>query len=384
LDRKHRFRRAGVVTLVATAVVLLAGCADSGPKNQQNATSPEGPYSEKILNLFIPFFWIGVLIGVLVLVATIYVAMRFRVKPGEERAPKQTHGNSALEISWTIVPAVILAIMAVPTVATIFELAKKPTGPEVVNVTVTGRQWWWQFTYNDGSNLETANELHIPIGRPITLSLVGPPACSGDNCYNNGVLHSFWVPELNGKKDVVPGRNQFLKLFADKPGTYRGQCAEYCGSSHADMRLRVIAHTQADYDAWKAEQLEAEPEENLLAGVQTTQWGCATCHSFVPNKGGGIGPNLANLADRDAFAGDIYEMNYENLWQWIHNAESRKPSGDLANSDPPNWMPNFTKTPSQETGQPMTEAEAQEIACFLLKNTASTPARAAEVSKGCP
>ena len=182
------------MTFVATAAVVLASCADSGPNNDQNATTAEGPFAEKIFNLFVPFCWIGVLIGMFVLVATIYVALRFRVKPGEEGAPRQTHGNSTLEIGWTIVPALILAIMAVPTVATIFDLAKQPSGPEVLNVTVTARQWWWQFTYNDGSNLEMANELHIPVGRPIALTLVGPPLCSGENCYTNGVIHSFWIP----------------------------------------------------------------------------------------------------------------------------------------------------------------------------------------------
>src|SRR4051812_8565397 len=312
LDRTHRFRRAGIAAAIAIAAIALASCGDqTGPDNKQNALRPEGKYAHQILDLTEPFFWIAVVIGLGVIAGTIYVALRFREKPGEERAPKQIHGNSVLEISWTVIPAVILAIMAVPTVATIFSLAKRPTGPEVVHVTVTARQWWWEFTYTDaGKEVETANELHIPAGAPISLSLQ-TPKCSPTPCYLNGVIHSFWVPALNGKKDVVPGRVQFLKLLADKPGTYLGQCAEYCGLSHADMRLRVIAQTPADYDAWvKSQQAQTTAQTALEKGVNNETWQCASCHSFQAGKPGAVAPNLVHLADRTTFAGAIYLNNY--------------------------------------------------------------------------
>ena len=131
LDRTHRFRRAGTAAAIAIAVVTLASCGDqTGPDNKQSALRPAGPYARKILDLTEPFFWIAVVVGLGVIGGTIYVALRFREKPGEERAPKQVHGNTVLEISWTVIPAVILAIMAVPTVATIFSLAKRPVGPQ--------------------------------------------------------------------------------------------------------------------------------------------------------------------------------------------------------------------------------------------------------------
>src|SRR5690349_905274 len=253
LDRRLRIRRAGVAAVAVTAgALVLASCGnDSGPSNGQSALRPAGPNAQKILDLTRPFFWIAVLVGVGVLVGTIYVALRFRVRKGETREPVQSHGNSALEISWTIIPALILAVMAVPTVATVFDLAKKPKGADVVNVTVSARQWWWQFTYTDKDNgVVTANELHIPVNQPVYLSLQGPPKCTSPGCYNNGVIHSFWIPELNGKKDVVPGRTQFLTIEASRTGVFLGQCAEYCGLSHADMRMRVVAQTRADYDAW--------------------------------------------------------------------------------------------------------------------------------------
>src|SRR3954452_3279123 len=183
LVRTHRFRRAGAVAVVAASAVLLASCGDStGPDNKQNALRPAGPSAKKILDLTRPFFWIAVAVGIAITVGTFYVALRFREKPGEERAVKQVHGNTVLEVSWTIIPALILAVMAVPTVATIFSLAKRPVGPNVVHVTVSARQWWWQFTYDD-NNIVTSNQLHIPVGTPVSLTLQGPPLCSGQGCY---------------------------------------------------------------------------------------------------------------------------------------------------------------------------------------------------------
>jgi cytochrome c oxidase subunit 2 len=363
LDRTHRFRRASKVGALLLGGVTLAGCGNkTGPNNKQNALRPAGPYARQILDLTRPFFWIAVVVGLGVIGGTIYVALRFREKPGEERAVKQVHGNTVLEMSWTIIPAVILAVMAVPTVATIFSLAKKPTG-NIVNVTVSARQWWWQFTYTDpGNGVVTANELHIPINTPVWLTLQGPPACSPTPCYANGVIHSFWVPALNGKKDVVPGRTQFLKLEADKVGTYLGQCAEYCGLSHADMRLRVFAQTKPDYDAWVKSQIAQKVAETALErGVDNTTWSCATCHSFKSKVPGAVAPNLTHLADRTTFAGAIYKMNYDNLWRWVYNAPSRKPMGNLQSH-----MPNFSAAG-------MSQQEAQKIACFLLTDTATNP-----------
>ncbi len=361
-DRTHRFRRAAFVVCLAAAAILLGSCSDAD-NNKQNALRPRGPYAHKILNLFTPFFWIAAVIGLAVIVATIYVALRFRVKPGEEGAPKQVHGNTALEISWTAIPAAILLAMSIPTIATIFDLAKKPTGPNVLNITVTARQWWWEYHYDDGTNIETANEMHIPAGVPVALTLQGPPKCTANDCYDNGVIHSFWVPELNGKKDVVPGRQQFLKLEADKPGEFAGQCAEYCGLSHADMRLRVIAQMPEDFKAWQQQQLAAKPEDFYKKGVMDATWPtpCSTCHSFAPTKPGAVAPNLTHLADRQGFAGYTYETNFDNLWRWVYDAPSRKPMGDLNQH-----MPSFK-------GLGMTEAQAKQIACFLLENTATNP-----------
>lgn len=349
-DRTQRPRRARTAAVVLLATAALAGCAKG---NDQNSLEPKGADARKILNLFTPFFWIAVVIGIGVVSATIYAALRFREKPGEERNPKQVHGNSVLEIGWTIVPAVILVIMAVPTVATIFDLAEKPDGALEINV--TAKQWWWEFEYV-AEGVVTANELHIPVGRPVALNITSP---------TNGVIHSFWVPSLNGKKDAVPGRESFLKLQADEAGTYLGQCAEYCGLSHADMRLRVIAQEEADFRQWVDDQQQPLSAEAgaFVAETLNTKWGCTQCHAFngVEGADARIGPNLTRVGDRTTFAAGLYETNLENLTQWVYDAPGQKEAGPLVG-----WMPSF-----KEAG--MTKQEAEEIARFLLCDTATDP-----------
>ena len=353
-----RLRRGAVTTLgMATLVVVLASCGATGPDNRQNALHPAGPAAHKIMNLMTPFFWVAVVIGAGVVGMTIFVAIRFRERPGDEdRSPVQTHGNIVLEISWTIIPFLILAVMAVPTVATIFNLAKIPKGPNVIHVTVAARQWFWQYDYTDtGTQFYTANELHIPVDQPVVLTLT-----------SNNVDHSFWVPELAGKKDVIPGHPNTLTIEADHAGTFTGQCAEYCGLSHANMRLRVIATSKADYETWVQQQLTPLSSAKVAQFTNTIskQWGCLSCHSIKNTEktvGATIGPNLTHVGDREAFAGDIYPMTLDNLTKWVYDAPGRKPAGPLVG-----WMPSFKK-------DGMTMAQAQQIAKFLLCDTATDP-----------
>ena len=246
--RRSRGRRL-VLVAAALLAVLLGGCATQN-HNKQNPLDPKGPAAQKIYNLFMPVTMIAIIVGIAIVVATVVLAIKFRYRPGKNENPKQIHGNTKLEIGWTIVPALILAVIAVPTVSTIFDLAKDP-GPSALQVTVEGKQWWWQFSYPE-QKVVTANELVIPAGRPVKVHLT---ACDGTGAAKTcNVIHSFWVPELNGKKDVVPGHDNWTTIEADEPGTYLGQCAEYCGLSHANMRFRVIAKTKEDFAQWVSDQ----------------------------------------------------------------------------------------------------------------------------------
>lgn len=353
--RQSRRARHGLraIVLVGAASLLAAGCG--GNNNRENSLHPDGPAAHTILNLFTPFFFIAVVIGIGVLAATVILPLKFRAREGNEN-PRQLHGHTTLEITWTIIPALILAVMAIFTVPTIFKLAKVPKGPDVVHVNVMAKQWWWEYKYPKEA-IYTANELHIPINRPVVLTM------TSDN-----VIHDFWVPELSGKKDVVPGETHTEVLEAEKPGTYLGQCAEYCGLSHANMRLRVVAQTQADYDAWvRGEQAPLSAADKKFAtDVLGSKYGCTACHMIQGLAGATaeVGPNLTHLASRSTFAGSIYDVNYDNLWRWVWDAPSRKP-----NSCPrlPQPDPCRVGMPSFKNSVGMTQSEAQQIANYLLK-----------------
>lgn len=370
-----------VPALVTLALVLTACSTESGPENGQNTLRPKGRYAEKIDNLFTPVFWVAVTIGVLVVAATIFVAIRFRQRKGADERPKQIHGSTPFEISWTILPAVILAVIAVPTVALTFDLSEKPADP--VKVTVVGKQWWWQFDYpkQDGVDQQvvTANEMHIPTGRDVLVTLKACDASlpggfdGGPGC---NVIHSFWVPELNGKRDVVPGHDNQLKIRTDRPGTYLGQCAEFCGLSHANMRFRVIAQTPDEYDAWLASQQEGPAVKLARAGearrLFTQKFQCTNCHTTEDSSLSVYGPNLTHLASRSTFASGYYELTKPKLVEWILNAPSLIPMESQQCREPQPTtcvgMPSFTE--NTPPGLPvMTRAEAETIADYLLQLT---------------
>lgn len=356
-------RRLTSAALLVGLVAVLAACG-GGNENGQNSLDPKGPAAEKIDNLFIPILILAIVIGIAVVFATVFFAIKFRYREGGPDNPKQIHGSTPLEIGWTIVPALILAVVAVPTIATIFDLAKKPTGPNVLQVSVDGEQWWWQFQIPkqamNKKKVVTSTELHIPVGTKVYLSQ-----------RSNNVIHSFWVPELNGKKDVMPGRVNNNTIEADKPGTFLGACAEYCGLSHADMRFRVIAQPMAEWKAWLADQQEgpAQPWSGDIKELTATKYQCTNCHIFNDSTKTNFGPNLTHLASRSTFAGGTYEVNRKNLLNWVKDAPSMvaMQSKDCRKPPPATCvgMPSFTKnTPKGEST--MTQADAETIVDYLL------------------
>ncbi len=365
-DRFRRVsRRGSVAAAVVTCALVLTACGEQDANHKQSALRPKGPDARKILDLTRPFFWIAVAIGTGVILATVVLALKFREKPGHPRNPKQVHGNAPLEITWTIVPALILLVMGVFTVSTIFDLSEEPKGADVIHISVTGKQWWWQYEYTDqDTNFTTANEMHIPVDTPVYLTMTG-----------DDVIHSFWIPDLAGKKDTVPGRTSYLTIEGDTVGVYRGQCAEYCGLSHARMGLRVFVDTREDYDAWVASQ-RAKPSAALTDYVTDPsgpiqQFGCQSCHSIVEGDQAARGPNLTHLGDRTAFAADTYELTLENLTNWIHDAPSMKPMEQGPDPrNPRKGMPNFS-----DPAWGMTLDQARDIAKHLLCDTATDPSR---------
>lgn len=303
---------------LAAAFALLAGaCARNAPLD---SLQPEGPIARQIDGLWDVVFAAAVAVFVVVEGLIVLAVIRFRQRKGDTENPKQTHGNTPLEIAWTIAPALMLAVLAIPTVLTIFALAREPA--DSLHVTVTGQQWWWGYEYPE-EKVITANELHIPTGRPVRISLE-----------SKDIIHSFWVPRLGGKQDVVPGRTNHVSIQADRPGSYAGTCTEYCGLSHANMRLKVIAHTPADFARWITEQRRpaAEPTSALARkGKQIfLARQCVTCHAIRGTAAKATtAPDLTHFADRSAFAGAIFTRNEENLRAWLRDAPARKPGSKM-------------------------------------------------------
>ncbi len=323
--RTRGWRQVGLAAL-AVALTFLTACTNEAP---QSALDPEGPIARKQDQLWDLTFGMAVVVFFIVEAAIVYAVIRFRHRSDDE-SPKQVHGHPRLEIALTILPAVMLAVVAVPTVTTIFDLARRP-GPERLDVNVKGQLWWWELEYPK-EKIVTANELHIPTNRPVYLSL------SSDN-----VIHSWWIPKLAGKRDVMPGRVNHLTIEADRPGTYLGQCAEYCGLAHADMRMRVIAHTPDDFEAWvEAQQEEADQEptgtlatagRELFVNRPGATQQCGGCHTVagLENASGRVGPNLTHLASRTTFAGGIFKRTPANMAAWLRNPPAEKPGSKMPN-----------------------------------------------------
>ncbi len=302
--------------VVVTAFAVVASACDTnvGP---QDYLSPEGPVARKADGLWDLTFGIAVAIFVIVEALLVYTIIRFRRRPGREAA--QFHGNTKLEVILTLIPTLILAGLAVPTVKAIADLSDKPEG--ALNVTVTAKQFWWQYEYPD-AGVVTANEMHVPTGQPVYLTLEGAD-----------VIHSFWIPKLTGKQDVVPGRKNNMYFVADRPGTYWGQCTEFCGLSHANMRLRVIAQEPADFEQWLAEQ--QEPAARTVSGAaaqgqEIFMGTCVNCHAIGGTEARGTtGPDLTHFASRETFAGSMFRNTPDNLKRWIDNPPGVKPGAQM-------------------------------------------------------
>lgn len=310
-------------TLAMAGLLLLAACAKDAP---QDTLSPDGPLARQSDSLFRPVFWIAAAIFFIVETLILVAVVKFRDR-GQEGEPAQVHGNTKLELTWTLIPALILFGVAIPTVSTIFDQEPRHE-PNELRVKVVGHQWWWEYQYPD-QNIRTANELVIPVGRPVFLELE-----SAD------VIHSFWVPKLAGKQDVVPGRTNTMRLIAERPDTtYLGQCAEFCAISHANMRLRVQTKTETGFQQWVSEQqrTSAQPAPGSEAARGKDLFmanACIQCHAIAGTDAAGtLGPDLTHLMSRDTHGAALFDNTPENLFEWVKHARDRKPGVIMPNFD---------------------------------------------------
>ncbi len=338
-----KLKRRHLIALPALAsLAVLASCTPSNPQSTFDAL---GPVAESQLLLFQVIFWAGVVVFVIVMAALIYISVRYRAREGDGD-PEQIHGHKGMEIGWSIAPAVVLLIVAPWTIYTIFANENSPLPPEEGGLVVeaTGHQWWFEFRYKVQDRVSeevvTANELHIPVGEPVNVDLV-----------SKDVIHSFWVPKLAGKVDMVPNNDNGLWMQADEAGVYAGQCAEFCGVSHANMRFTVIAQPPDEFDAWLREQAapaaeptEATPLIRLGHDVFVTRFGretpadedvqgagCNACHRIEGTSARGTsGPDLTHFASRATFAAGSMDNTAEYLRSWLHSPEEMKPGNVMS------------------------------------------------------
>jgi cytochrome c oxidase subunit 2 len=293
--------------------------------------------ARETLHVYGVITWAAVVIALVVFAILAIVLVRFRERPGAP-LPAQIHGHGLLEIAWTLAPALILVIIAIPTIQAVFRTQPSAAPREALHVTVRGWQWWWEFRY-PGLDVVTANELHIPAFRTVVFTLEGPD-----------VLHSFWIPQLGGKRDVVPGRTNRIILTADAPGEYWGQCAEFCGASHANMGFRVFVRRPQDFEQWVATQkaAPAEPAGEAARGKEIyARSACVGCHTIRGVSAGVLGPDLTHFGARKMLGAGMWPNTPAHVTAWLKNPPALKPG---------------VKMPALG----LTDDEAKAVAAYLL------------------
>lgn len=380
-----RSRRYMSIVAVAVASLLLAACGMT--EAPQTTFVPQGSGADLIYQLFKPVFWVAVAVFIIVEGALLWTVFRYRRRP-DDGIPLQIHGNTPVEIAWTIVPAIIVVVIATMTFRTQSQLVAAAENP--VRVTVTGNQWWWKFEYPE-YGVVTANELYLPENRDIELRLE-----------SSDVIHSFWIPRLSGKTDTVPGYVNLLnfKTYGAQEQQIRGECAEFCGGTHAMMGMWAVVESQENFDAWVARQqadavvpagintaalpsgpgavsatveaqvnatdeagavgtavgneIDAETAATIQAAVPTTNpvdaenaqpasleaqgyqlftsKGCVGCHAIAgyPGAAGISGPNLTHVGSRRTIVAGWLENTPENMRRWLRNPNDVKPDNVMA------------------------------------------------------
>jgi cytochrome c oxidase subunit II len=413
-EARPRRRLSASLALLVTTLVL-AGC-EAGAGYPQTTFRPVSEFGDALNRVFYntTAWTMGILVLVMGLI--LYATFRFRERPDTPH-PEQIHGNTKLEIAWTIAPALIVVFIGVPTVQTIFETQRRPP-EEALVVEVIGHQWWWEFRYPE-YGIVTANQMWIPTNRPVSLQM-----------HASDVIHSFWVPKIGGKRDVNPlprvaegqpaPHKNYLLFNVREPGHYLGQCAEFCGESHAIMRMTVMAVTHDEFDAWVAAmrgQAAPQSREPLAAAGQavpdTAQVGeavdgqpaaltaqpagaamqigqirpptgagnpfvaplddatlqregeriflgaaCVACHQISGTTAAGLlGPALTRFGERPWVGAGAAPNNMETLVQWIRDPQSLKP-GTL--------MPGTIRGGGGMAPTGLSDAEVRAVAAYLL------------------
>lgn len=279
---------------------------------------PHSPQALAIRGLFTSALALCGTVFLIVVGLVVFCVLRFRARRGHE--PAQIEGNRGLEITWTLVPLAVLVWLLVATARAM--AVADPQADRPPDLTVIAHQWWWEARYPSGA--VTANEIHVPTGRPLVVRVE-----------SQDVVHDFWVPALGRKIDAIPGRQVNVWLQADEPGLYLGTCAEYCGAEHAWMRIRVVAQAPAEFGSWQAHELlaAAAPDDPAASrgartfGAKT----CVSCHAIRGRDDARVGPDLTHLAERATLGTGVIDNTPGELARWLKDPQRIKPGCHMPN-----------------------------------------------------
>ncbi len=310
--------------LLSRAALVLMLLALTGCAGSPSIFNPASDNARQISDLVQTIYIIAAVVFVVVESLLVFSALRYSRRNAGPAS--QIEGNTRFEIGWTILPAVVLAIVFLVSLATLTGLAYQPAAvanDPPLTVTVIGHQWWWEFDYPD-QKIVTAGEMHVPVGTVINL-----------NIQTVDVVHSYWVPQLGGKIDAIPGQTNKTWFRATQTGSFPGQCSEFCGIEHGDMRFVVIVDSQADFDKWVTDQQSPIPTAtgDAAQGEALFMKGaCVACHTIngTPAQGK-IGPNLTHVKSRTIIAGGALDNTTGNMWTWLADPQAVKPGTVMPN-----------------------------------------------------
>jgi cytochrome c oxidase subunit 2 len=316
-------RTTGILALLA-GILFAAGLCTASPHDNPvpSIFDPHATPAESIRHL--SYFVLGVtgVIFVVVFSLLTYAVVKFRSRVADtEREPAQVYGSTQIELAWTIIPILVVVVLFLATARVIHAIQDAPKPPEAVEVTAIGHQFWWEFRY-PGLGIVAANELHVPVSDPAHPTPTFLRLLSADTD------HSFWIPQLAGKTDLIPNRVNETWLDPNETGLFLGQCAQYCGTQHAKMLLRVYVDSPEDFKVWvRGQRQPANEDAKEAAGKRVFErTACLNCHAINGTNGTGrFGPDLTHLMSRRTIAAGAAENNSQNLRLWIQNPDSIKP-----------------------------------------------------------
>ena len=332
--RQKRLCRFGTLIFSLLVIIVITACtaAPISPPRMSSTLNPQGPGAARLAELW----WVMLVAGTipyLIVLGLLFAALLRRRRASSDTAPEEPHGGDTGR-SWIIWGGIVLPIIVIGIAFaySIYTQAAIDNQPEerAFKIEIFGRRWWWEVRYRD-HGFSTANEIHIPVGVPVEIWLQ-----SAD------VIHSFWIPELHGKLDLVPTRINKITIQADQPGVYRGECAEFCGLQHAHMGFMVVAESEADFNNWVSAQKQPAPEPTDDAAVAGQQVffsaGCVYCHQVqglndknVDRSAVDLGPDLTHVSSRLTIAAGSLTQSRGNLAGWISDSQHIKPGNQMPN-----------------------------------------------------